>query len=59
MRHVERLLINFGAVKVPATRHKVYLLMGERFTLHNGTKCVHFEDAQVRSKLRKLGFKVK
>lgn len=58
MRNSERLLMQYGAVKIPATKHKVYLLNGVRFTLHNGSRYSPREDAIIRSKLRKLGFKV-
>jgi hypothetical protein len=55
MTDSERLLRRSGAVMVPSRRHLVYLLRGQRFTLHRGGNPNHMEIVMVRRKLRRLG----
>ncbi len=51
----ERLVRRAGGVRIPAKRHIVYLVRGERFTLHSGTRPNSRELAGVRKQLRRLG----
>lgn len=55
MGDAERLLRRAGAERIPARRHIVYLLQGERFTLHRGTRTDDMELQKVKKRLRKLG----
>lgn len=50
----ERLLISLGAKRVPKRRHRVYMLHGVRFSLHQGSKRSYFEQREVMSKLKQL-----
>lgn len=50
----ERLLIKLGAVRMNNQRHRVYILHGVRFSLHQGTNRSWFEQRQVMSKLKQM-----
>ena len=51
----ERALRDAGAVPVKCRRHKVYLLNGQRVTLHRGTRTNLQEAKMVRRILNRLG----
>lgn len=55
MTESERLLRAAGAVKVKARRHLVYVLGGERITLHRGNRPNVQEIQSVRRALRRAG----
>lgn len=54
MSNAEKALRRFGAVPVPARRHKVYMLAGVRFTLHSGTRPNPREEKAIMCRLRQL-----
>ena len=51
----ERALRDAGAIPIPCRRHKVYMLHGQRVTLHRGTKANPQEVKMVRRILNRLG----
>ena len=51
----ERALRDAGAIPIPCRRHKVYLLNGQRVTLHRGSKVKSDEAAYVRRIINRLG----
>lgn len=51
----ERQLIDAGAVRIPARRHKVYILHGRRVTLHSGSRPKSYESEKVKRILRHAG----
>ncbi len=55
MSEAEKLLRRLGGVRIPAKRHKVYLLAGVRFTLHSGSKADPVELKATRQQLRRMG----
>ncbi len=55
MTEAEKLVRRAGGRQIRATRHKVFLIGEERFTLHTGTKPNPSELKKVRKKLMRLG----
>ena len=55
MSDAERLLRRAGAERIPSTRHIVYLLQGERFTLRISRKYHPQELVKVKMRLRRMG----
>jgi len=51
----ERALRDAGAVPIPCRRHKVYMLNGQRVTLHRGSRAKSYEAAYVRRIINRAG----
>jgi len=53
VKSYERQLRDAGAVRIPARRHKVYMLDGQRITLHSGSFSNRYEQTKVKQILRR------